>query len=167
MRRRPRTPSALLRLPLAVLALLVVALLVGCGEAENDTPVACLNGEVAYLKALGAAPAEVRIAGEARISECLAENQDAGELATVGTALVGAATALNAEAREAPKGDAALRLGYLVGAAQRGAEDTEGIHTDLLRRLVVAAKYAPAREPLPADFAKAYTEGFDAGRTDD
>ena len=63
--------------------------------------------------------------------------------------MVEAATELNGEARASPAARATLRLGYLIGAAQRGADDTEGIHADLIRRLTVAARYAPGDEPLP------------------
>ena len=51
-----------------------------------------------------------------------------------------------------------------LGAAERGAEKTEGIHADLIRRLTVAARFAPADDQLPAEFLDAYREGFDAGR---
>lgn len=64
-----------------------------------------------------------------------------------------------------PDGDAALRLGYLLGAAERGSEESEGIHSDLLRRLTVAARYAPGRQPLSEEFLAAYKEGFEAGRS--
>ena len=70
---------------------------------------------------------------------------------------------LNAEARAEPGGDANLQLGYLLGAAERGAERTEGIHADLVRRLTVAARYAPAASPLPPAFLAAYRQGYDAG----
>jgi hypothetical protein len=152
-----RTPIAI------VVSLLLAALAGGCANQDDSTPLACLEGSGAYLEALAAAPAEVRLEGETPIGDCLAENQQGGELATVGTALVEAATRLNAEARSQPGGDASLRLGYLVGAAQRGAEGTEGIHTDLIRRLTVAARYTPGREPLPPAFLAAYREGYDAG----
>jgi hypothetical protein len=136
----------------------------GCGGANKDssTPPACLEGTGAYLKALSAAPGEVRLGGETPISECLAENQEGGDLATVGEAMVAAATKLNAAARTEPGGPTNVRLGYLLGAAERGAERTEGIHSDLLRRLAVAARYTP-RPPLPAAFLRAYREGFEAG----
>jgi hypothetical protein len=146
-------------------AVLVVALAVaGCGsQGDDSTPVACLKGTGAYLTALRAAPEAVTLAGQTPISECLAENQQAGDLATVGEALVEAATKLNAEARAEPGGAANLELGYLLGAAERGAEKTEGIHADLVRRLTVAARFAPADDPLPGGFLKTYREGFDAG----
>lgn len=148
----------------AFAALLLVALAAaGCGGQDSSTPVACLEGTGTYLRALAAAPGEATLDGETPISDCLAENQEGGDLATVGEALVAAATRLNAEAREQPGGPANVRLGYLLGAAERGAARTEGIHTDLLRRLVVAARYAP-RPPLPTAFQRAYREGFEAGR---
>ncbi len=135
----------------------------GCGEPSDSTPVACLEGTGAYLKALGDAPGAVKLNGETPISECLAENQQGGDLATVGTALVVAATRLNAEARAEIGGDANLQLGYLLGAAERGGEGTDGIHTDLIRRLSAAARYSPDNQPLPPAFMQTYREGFDAG----
>ena len=150
------TASALLLVALACLA-------GGCGKQDDSTPAACLQGHDLYLAALAQAPAAVRLGGEATISECLAENQQGGDLATVGEAMVEAATELNGEARAVPSGPAALRLGYLIGAAQRGADETEGIHADLIRRLTVAARYSAGREPLSPAFLAAYREGYDAG----
>jgi hypothetical protein len=147
----------------AVLAV-AAALVAGCGSQNDDsTPVACLEGTSAYLSALRTAPGEVTLDDGTPISECLAENQQAGDLATVGEALVAAATKLNSEARAEPGGNASLELGYLLGAAERGAAKTEGIHADLIRRLTVAARFTPADEPLPPAFRAQYREGFDAG----
>ena len=156
-----RTPIA------AVLAALALAALVGgCGRSQSDeTPAACLDGADAYARALAAAPGTVTLAGGTPISDCLAENQDGGDLAGVGEAMVETAIRLNAAARAEPGGDAALELGYLLGAAQRGADQTEGIHSDLVRRLTVAARYAPGKQPLPPAFLASYREGFDAGHT--
>jgi len=142
-----------------------VVALAGCGSQDGSTPVACLEGAGAYEKALREAPGEVLLGGETPISDCLASNQSGGDLARVGEAMVETATTLNAEAREADGGQAAVELGYLLGAAQRGAEDSEGIHADLVRRLTVAARFAPGREPLSPRFLSAYHEGFDAGRS--
>lgn len=98
------------------------------------------------------------------ISDCLVPSQSGGELATVGAAMVEAATELNREARAEPGGAANRRLGYLVGAAERGAEDSEGIHADLLRRLRAAALYSPAGRAPSATFLSAYRRGVEAGR---
>jgi hypothetical protein len=153
-----------MRASLIILIALVAMFVAGCGGRDDSTPVACLEGAQVYVDALSRAPEEVRLEGEAPISECLAENQGGGDLATVGEAMVETATELNAAARDEPGGEATLRLGYLIGAAQRGADRTEGIHADLVRRLVVAGRYAPGDQPLPRAFVRAYREGFDAGR---
>jgi hypothetical protein len=134
-----------------------------CGSTDDATPIACREGSRPYLEALRDAPRAVRIDGETPISDCLVENQSGGDLANVGTAMLAAATGLNAEARERPGGAANLRLGYLLGAAERGAESTEGIHAELVRRLTAAARYSPDNRPLPATFLETYREGFDAG----
>jgi hypothetical protein len=97
------------------------------------------------------------------IGNCLAQNQKGGDLATVGMAMVEAATSLNAAGRSDPGGRAPLRLGYLVGAAQHGAEATSGIHADLLRRLRAAALYSPGGRPLPEAFRRGYEQGLAAG----
>jgi len=149
----------------ALLATVCLIAVVGCGNQDDSTPVACLEGAAAYEKALRDAPGEVLLSGETPISDCLVSNQSGGDLARVGEAMVETATALNAEAREADGGQPAVELGYLLGAAQHGAEDSEGIHTDLIRRLTVAARFAPGREPLSPQLLSAYREGFDAGHS--
>ena len=159
---RPRATSSLAAS--LILAALAVAG-IGCGSQGDSTPVACLEGAGAYERALRDAPSEVLLGGETLISECLAENQKAGDLARVGETMLETATALSAEARKEGGGDAAVQLGYLIGAAQRGAETSEGIHSDLVRRLTVAARYAPGGQPLSQQFLSAYREGFDAGHS--
>jgi len=151
---------------LAALVLAITALsAIGCGSQDDSTPVACLEGGAAYEKALRVAPGEVLLGGETLISDCLAENQKAGNLARVGEAMLATATALSAQARREDGGDAAVQLGYLIGAAERGAATSEGIHSDLVRRLTVASRYAPGGQPLSQQFLSAYREGFDAGRS--
>jgi hypothetical protein len=151
---------------LGLLALVcIVGLAAGCGSADESTPVACLEGADAYERALKAAPDEVLLGDETLISECITRNQSSGDLTRVGEALIETATALNAEAREDPGGDAAVRLGYLLGAVQRGSEESEGIHSDLVRRLTVAARYAPGKQPLSPTFLRAYRSGYAAGQS--
>jgi hypothetical protein len=143
----------------------IVALIAfgGCGDQGEATPVACLEGELVYLDALEAAPGVVELDGTTPISECLVENQAGGELANVGGAMLRAATKLNTEARAEPGGEANFQLGYLLGAAESGAAESEGIHDELVRRLAAAARYSPGDGPLPPDFRRAYRRGFDAG----
>jgi hypothetical protein len=149
----------------AALLVAALALLGGCGSADESTPVACLEGAEAYEQALTAAPDEVLLGDETLISECLIRNQSGGDLTRVGEALIETATALNAEAREDPGSEAAVRLGYLLGAVERGSEESEGIHSDLVRRLTVAARYAPGKDPLPPAFYRAYRSGYAAGQS--
>jgi hypothetical protein len=137
----------------------------GCGSTDEKTPVACLEGTKAYLRALGDAPGAVRLHQGTPISECLTKNQRGGELATVGAAMVRAATELNAEARRDSKGPAGVQLGYLLGAVERGAQDTAGIHAELVRRLEAAARYSPGNQPLPRALERSFEQGFDAGRS--
>ena len=153
-----------MRRALAIAALCTGLLAAGCGGADSSTPVACLEGPPAYLKALEATPGKVELTGSTSISDCLAQNQKAGDLATVGESMLRATTELNAEARAKPGGAANLQLGYLLGAAQSGADETEGIHDELIRRLTAAARYSPDNRPLSATFLDAYQRGFDAGR---
>jgi hypothetical protein len=148
--------------PIALFAALAL-FAASCGGPDDTTPVACLAGTPAYLRALEAAPGEVELAGSTPISDCLAENQAGGDLASVGTAMLRAATELNAEARSEPGSAANLELGYLLGAARRGADRTEGIHAELLRRLSAAARYSPGDHPLPASFRRTYSRGYEAG----
>lgn len=139
---------------LLLVALGCLAVLAGCGAEEESTPVACLDGPAFY---------EERHRDGTLISDCVTENQGGGDLAEIGTAMLSAATNLNAAAREKPGGAANVQLGYLLGAAQRGAERTEGIHDELIRRLAAAARYSPENRPLPSAFTRAYRRGFDAG----
>lgn len=152
-----------MRRTLAAIALAATVALAGCGSSgDEETPVACLEGGEVYVKALGEAPTHMRLPGEVPIGDCLVENQEAGDLAQVGSSMVDAATTLNAEAREHPGGTANFELGYLVGQVTAGSEDTDGIHSELVRRVESAARYSPQGEQLPATFLDAYQQGYRA-----
>ncbi len=146
-----------------ILAALAALLVTGCGGPSDTTPVACLGGASAYLGALEDAPGAVKLSGEVPLGDCLAKNQKGGDLATVGAAMVSTATKLNTEARAEPGASANLQLGYLLGAAQRGAGETGGIHAELIRRLAAAARYSPDNLPLSPQFLRTYRQGYDAG----
>lgn len=153
-----------MRAPIAILASTAAILFAaGCGVASERTPAMCLNGVDVYIGALRVAPADVKLGGDVPIGDCLPESQMGGELGTVGTAMVGAATKLNSSARANPGGPAGLQLGYLLGAVQARAERTGGIHDELLRRLTAAARYSPGGRRLPPRFLNAYRSGRVAG----
>jgi hypothetical protein len=151
---------------LGVAALGLALLLAACGNSEEgETPDACLSGPLPIERALAAAPEPVRLDGGTAISECLVENQSAGELGQVGGSLIAVATELRASADGgAGAAEAATRLGYLVGAVRRGAAETGGIHADLVLRLASAAAVGSSDPPLDQDSERAYARGYAAGR---
>jgi hypothetical protein len=149
----------------AVVAVLFVAAS-GCGSSGDSTvaPIACTIGTQGYLSSLRAAPGEVLLGKQTPISECLVENQGAGDLAAVGQKLVAAASELNKQSLRDPGGPATVQLGYLVGAIEQGSATTGGIHQDLVRRLESAANFNPGRGGTPAAFESAYDKGYAAGQ---
>jgi hypothetical protein len=120
---------------LAATALAIALSLAGCSsDGDEGPPVACKEGPDAIRTALERAPQQVDLDGEP-LSACFARGADASDVQQVGAAYVTVASRLAAEARLDPDGPDALRLGYLIGAARRGASDTQGIHDELLRRV--------------------------------
>jgi hypothetical protein len=119
------------------LALAICAIaLAGCSTDDDPSlPAACTEGAEAVRVALRAAPAKVRLDGGVPLSGCLIQKSAGTQVQVVGAAYVDAATALAVSARRHPGGRAALELGYLIGAARRGGSTTQGIHSELLRRL--------------------------------
>ena len=143
--------------PIVVIALSLAAVLPGCGEDATAVPVACTEGDHELLAALRSAPGQVRV-GDGKLSDCLREESDGDQLQLVGTSFVEAASRLAARARREPDGRGALELGYLVAAAHRGGDHTQGVHDELLRRLDQEASTVDTRAP-------AYRRGEQAGRT--
>ncbi len=134
---------------------------IGCAPQDGDEPLplACGVGPETVRDALGAAPRPVRIDGTP-LSACLEPASDGTDLQTVGTSLVGAASELAGPAERRPEGEAAMRLGYLVGAVQRGAgrANAQGINSELVRR--VEQELA-----LVDRGSRAVREGLRAGRS--
>ena len=121
------------------LGALLVALVTapGCakqGGQESTLPVACRSGPEAVRDALRTAPEPVDIGGT-RLSECLPRAGESTDVQAVGAAYVDVAADLAPEARDDPDGSEAQQLGYLVGAVRRAAARSQGIHTELLRRM--------------------------------
>lgn len=113
--------------------LAVGAVLAGCGSTSAEKlPAACINGPGIVMKALHAAPGAVTLDGTP-ISRCFPRDATGDDLQIVGTNLLAAAQQLGDRAR-AGDATAALRLGYLFGAAQRGSK-RNGLGTEIVRRL--------------------------------
>jgi hypothetical protein len=154
--------SSMRRRGAAGLALAAAVLIgAGCGSSdEEDAPTACLATGDAYRQALRTAPGAVRLEGEVPISDCLTPSQGTGELENIGQEMIVTATKLNAEARRDPAGQAAVELGYLIGAVSKGADSA---HTDLVRRLNASAQFSETGETLPPEFQQAFGRGYAAG----
>jgi hypothetical protein len=112
---------------------LVVALAAGCGATHEELADTCRGTGREIAAALDDAPREVRLPDGTRLSECVARAVDSAELQNVGASFTAAAARL---AQAAPHdGDAALRLGYLIGAVERGAKATAGFQAELENRM--------------------------------
>jgi hypothetical protein len=121
-----------------VVALVGALLASGCGRQGDESHVAveCKEGPAAFRAALKAAPAEVRVLGRTAISSCLAlRATDAADVQAVGGTLVTVATGYAERARRRPGSPEALRLGYLMGAIEKGTKRTRGIFQETLRRI--------------------------------
>ena len=130
----------------------LAALLAGCGNSKSEPlPAACTDGADAIVKALAKAPAPVKIEGT-RISQCFNRNASGDDIQIVGTNLLGAAQEV------ADHGDA-LQLGYLIGAARRGAKRS-GLADELVRRLEAETTVEAARR---ADFNRGLRAGLATG----
>jgi hypothetical protein len=152
----PRRPAARLAVAAAIAAL------GGCGGSDPP-PVddACLSSPDRIEQALTRAPAPVTLASGTRLSDCVSRARSDADLQTTGLVLTRAADHL---ATRAQSGDAraAVALGYLVGAARRGAARTNGIHAELAHRVESAARVlADAGAP---DVESALERGVRAGQ---
>jgi hypothetical protein len=128
---------------LAALLALVAAMgaTAGCGGAADPKPVddACLSSPDAIERALARAPSPVTLASGTRLSDCVSGARSDADLQNAGAVLTRAADHLAGRAQRGDA-DAALDLGYLVGAARRGAKRTNGIHAELAHRVESAAR---------------------------
>ena len=147
------------------LALFTAAALSACG-ATGERPLddACLSGSQAIERALARAPAPVRLPSGTRLSQCVADARSDADLQSAGLVLTRAADHLAATATAGGDEQAALRLGYLVGAARRGAARTAGIHAELQRHIErAAAVLVDAGPRLAAALARGQRAGEATG----
>jgi hypothetical protein len=137
-------------------AVSATALAGGCG-GDDKAPAAGGVGARTVLGALQRAPGHVALEDGTLISTCVKRSLGAGEIQTLGFTYVAAA---NSELKLMRRtDDAALRLGFLVGAVRRGANKTNGVQLELVRRLEqVAGVDGPAGTGRAA-----YRRGMAAG----
>lgn len=145
-------------------ALALAALVGGCGGNDAPRPdAACTASADAVERALHRAPATVTLSGGARLSDCVSRSRSDADLQSVGLVLTRAADHL---AERAQHGDvrAATSLGYLIGAARRGASRTTGVQAQLERRLASAAAFLDgAGSPVAAALQRGLRAGEATG----
>ena len=148
--------------PIASLLLAATALaLAGCGsDPEGDGLAAgCANREQ-IAAALQAAPGAVSLETGTTISGCVNSARSDADLMTLGYAITAVADRLAEEGRGGDR-QAALELGFLVGAADRGASTSQGIQSELAYRLESSARRIEDAGPQAR---AAFEEGRSAGR---
>ena len=114
----------------------------GCTEEDAPPPSSCFDrGQV--RRALNAVPAAVRLADGTALSRCVRLSTSDDQLQSLGVVLTAVADEL---ADRSERGDvrSAARLGFLLGAAEHGANSAQGIQLELVRRLESAARRADA-----------------------
>jgi ABC-type sugar transport system substrate-binding protein len=146
-------------------AVLAAALaLAGCGEGEAVLSAGCTEDDGTVVSALEGAPEEVVLPDGTRLSDCVAHGLDDADLQNIGITYHRAAERLRTRAEEgggAASEEAALRLGYLVGATRKGASRTNGVMAELQRRIEnVAGRYTDEASPAGRS---ALERGLEAG----
>jgi hypothetical protein len=133
----------------------------GCGSGNDPPPAACSDGARIVLGALRKAPGDVALENGTLISTCVRRSLDTGEIQTLGFTYLAVA---NTELKLMPRSDAAaVRLGFLVGAVRRGANKTNGVQLELVRRLDQVAGVGGPPGPRRAAYRRGIAAGEDHG----
>ena len=133
----------------------------GCGGGQDPPPTACSDGARTVLGALQRAPGDVSLEGGTLISTCVRRSLDTGQIQTLGFTYLAAA---NSELQLMPHSDAAApQLGFLVGAVRRGANKTNGVQLELVRRLDQVAGVGGPPGPRRAAYRRGMAAGEDHG----
>lgn len=118
----------------AVAIVVLVAVAAGCTrEPQTPWPAECSAPPREITDALRSAPGAVTLGGQTRLSDCVRYARADADMQTIGSSYTSVADDL--ARRAAASSQAALQLGYLIGATRRGARHTTGIHLELVRRL--------------------------------
>jgi hypothetical protein len=146
---------------LRVACMLAVIGAAGCGDRPPLATACRDGGEAAVRSALHGAPGHVALADGTALSTCVERAYSDADLQVVGAALTAAGDGLARAAARDPH--AALELGFLDGAATRGAGRTNGIASELANRLdhlVDGGSLSPAAR---AAYARGRAAGLASG----
>ncbi len=139
------------RAALALPTLAVALAAAGCGDEDRPLPAACASGPAPAVRALATAPGPVRLVGGTKLSSCVERARSDADIQTVGSVLTRTADTLAGAMDRSD--EAALQLGYLIGAVRKGARHTSGIHQELVRRVdqAIGIDGAPPRRRAAFD----------------
>jgi hypothetical protein len=148
-------------------AALAVSLALAFGACTKDAPPlprACIDTDQdGYERALAGAPGAVVLPGGTLISTCVRRVRSDADLQNLGAVVHRVAEGLATRAR-ARHGDgsarAAVQLGFLSAAVSRGAARSNGISSELARRVETTGTGVRERSPTAA---RALDEGLAAG----
>lgn len=141
---------------------LLAVLLAACGGSEEPLPTACRADGPTIERALRAAPDVVRLEGTP-LSECVRLSTSDADLLAIGGTLTALGDRLALQAAEGDR-RAALELGYVAGATERGSRTTSGIHAELAYRLERSAARAVGSSPgIDAELQRGIAAGAARG----
>lgn len=137
--------------------------LTACGTHAKPVSESCIGrGEgQEIIAALKAAPGDVRLGDGTRLSECVSRAVAGTDLQNVGAVLTRAGSELALGARHDPV--AAVRLGFLIGAVERGSSNTAGFQAELENRMRSFAEDPDVRGPQRAAMLRGRAAGKRAG----
>jgi predicted secreted hydrolase len=122
-------------------------------------PSECEQGPDTVRSALRSAPGEVRLEGRVKISDCFQQAADAASVQNLGSTFLATAQQLADRVRDHPHSDAAVQLGYLIGALRRGAGTRMGVHYEAVRRVQQELAGLDVNTPE-------FRRGLEAGRSE-
>ena len=115
----------------------------GCGSDRSPLSLLCTSSERPIARALQRAPGAVALSDGTRLSDCVARAREPGDLQDFGVVITRIADRLADRARH--ERGVAVQLGYLIGAAERGAAHSNGIDAELVHRLEITSRRVPGR----------------------
>jgi len=118
----------------AATACALAGLLGACGSDPPALPASCSAESEQLVAALARAPQPVALDDGTRLSRCVRDADSTADLQNLGVALQRAAERLRTAAA-AGDAQAAVALGYLVGATRKGAAQTPGVAAELAVRI--------------------------------
>jgi hypothetical protein len=124
-------------IPAVLACMLAVLALAACGDSARLSSACRTTTGDDVLTALQRAPRHVALPDGTALSSCVARALDDADLQVLGAALTGAADRL-ARTFAHDRADA-FRLGFLIGATERGAAHTGGVAAELVARMRQAA----------------------------